>query len=266
MFFFSFQKSTIKKIFICLKTSLFMLICLTLLSLSVVPLRRILPETRVDNTDLGNLYEQAAPYRMVNEYGKHLVKMRSERLEIVMEHSQSAEGPWTEYPFAYKPGPEKSNLSMAGPYFPRLDFQLWEAAPSNIGKHLWVSSLTFRLLQNDPAVLRLLGVTVPPRKKPTYVRAMLYKLKYSPLPGKDGQWKRRALAEFLPAQSLDSELLATHLKSLRIPKKNPKPVVKNALVKSVLDKTRTTVSMLEGSFLTIAILATGFALIATKRT
>lgn len=259
------QKSTIKKIFMCLKTSLFMLICLTLLSLSVVPLRRVLPEARVDNTDLGHLYQQVSPYRVVNEYGLHLVKMRSERLEIVMEHSDSAEGPWTEYPFAYKPGPANSTLSFAGPYYPRLDFQLWSAAPSNIQKHTWVSALTFRLLQSDPAVLRLMGVSVPPRKRPAYVRAMLYKLKYSKLPGTAGYWKRKALAEFLPPVSLTNELLLSHLKELRIPKTNPKPVIKNAIVKGVLEKARQTTSLVEGSFLTLAILASGFALIATKR-
>lgn len=260
-----FQKSKMKKVFVCLKTSLFMLVCLTLLSLSVVPFRRILPETKVDNTDLGHLFQQASPYRIVNEYGKHLVKMRSERLEIVMEHSNSLEGPWTEYPFAYKPGPANSSLSMAGPYYPRLDFQLWEAAPSNIQKHLWVSAFTFRLLQSDPAVLHLLGVPVAPRKKPTFVRAMLYKMKYTKLPGKEGFWKRKELAEYLPPQSLDSPLLLSHLKELRIPKKNPTPVIRNVFLKTVLEKSRTAVSLLEGSFLTIAILASGFALIATKR-
>lgn len=259
------QTSTFKKIFVCLKTSLFMLICLTLLSLSVVPLRRVMPEARVDSTDLGNLYKQVSPYKIVNEYGQHLIKMRSERLEIVMEYSDGEEGPWTEYPFAYKPGPSNATLSLAGPYYPRLDFQLWSAAPSNIQKHMWVSALTFRLLQSDPAVLRLLGVPVVPRKKPAYVRAMLYKLKYSKLPGTAGYWKRKALAEFLPPVNLSNELLVGHLKELRIPRTNPKPVIKNAIVKTILEKVRQTTSLMEGSFLTIAVLASGFALIATKR-
>lgn len=261
------EKSCMMKVYLCLKTSIFMLVCLTLLSLSVVPLRRILPETNVDNTDLGHLYSQVAPLRMVNEYGKHLVKMRSERLEIVMERSESAEGPWTEYPFAYKPGNANGTLSMAGPYYPRMDFQLWAAAPSNIGKHKWVSALAFRLLQGEPSVLRLMGplpVTMP-KKKPAYVRAMLYKLKYTKLPGTAGYWKRKALAEFLPPVSLKDDLLLDHLRELRIPKQNPKPVVKNAVVKTVLDKVRQTTGAMEGSFLTIAILAAGFALIATKR-
>lgn len=258
------QKSTIKKIFVALRTSIFMMICLTLLSLSVVPLRRVLPEAKVDNTDLGQLYKQSTPYRVVNEYGTHLVKMRSERLEIVMEHGPTEEGPWTEYPFVYKPGPNNFSLSLAGPYFPRLDFELWTAAPSNIQKHLWVSSLTFRLLQSDPAVLRLLGATGPV-KKPAFVRAMLYKMKYTKPPGTAGHYRRKALAEYLPPVSLNNELLLKHLKELRIPKTNPKPVIKNAVVKSVLEKVRQTTSMLDGSFLTFGILAAGFALIATKR-
>lgn len=258
-------KSTFGKIFTCLKTSVFMLICLTLLSLSVVPLRRVLPEAKVDNTDLGQLYKHAGHFKVVNEYGLHMIKVRSERLEIILEHADSEEGPWIEYSMAYKPGPLNSTLSVAGPYLPRLDFELWSAAPSNIGKHMWVSSLAFRLLQSDPAVLRLLGVPVVPRKKPAFVRGMLYKMKYSKLPGTAGYWKRKALAEYLPPVSLSSELLLGHLKEMRIPRTNPKPVVKNAVVKAVLDKVRQTTQMLEGSFLTIAVLASGFALIATKR-
>lgn len=43
-------------------------------------------------------------------------------------------------------------------------------------------------------------------------------------------------------------------------------MIRNAVVKTVLDKVRQTTQTMEGSFLTIAILASGFALIATKRT
>lgn len=260
------EKSTLKKIFLGLKTTFFMSTCLLMLSFSVVPLRRVLPEAKVDHTGLGHLYEQITPYRIVNEYGLHLVKMRSERLEIVMEHGESQEGPWTEYPWAYKPGAANSTLSFAGPYLPRVDFEMWAAAPSNIEKHKWVSALAFRLLQSDPAVLRLMGEKTKPRKKPAFVRAMLYKLKYTKAPGNSGYWKRKALAEFLPPVNLSNELLAKHLKEMRIPKTNPKPVIKNALVKTVLEKVRQTAYALAGSDLTIAVLVAGFAFIATKRT
>lgn len=68
----------------------------------------------------------------------------------------------------------------AGPYFARLDHQLYTAAASNYREQLWTVSIAYRLLQNSPHVLRLLGhIQGPVEPAPKYVRAVLYKFKYT---------------------------------------------------------------------------------------
>lgn len=151
---------------------------------------------------LGRFHQQVRNFYVVNEYGQHLRKMRANRLEIVFEHSQDIEGPWQEYGFRYKPWSETETLHFAGnhfpiyfqyffiinnkknklgPYFARLDHQLYNAATSNYRDQLWTVSTAYRLLQNNQHVLRLLGQHIdksiePP---PKYVRAVLYKFKFT---------------------------------------------------------------------------------------
>lgn len=132
----------------------------------------------------------------------HLRKMRSERLEIIYEHAQSAEGPWTEYGFRYKPwsrteiasftGLELMNKQymrltknirphlnicefLAGFYLPRLDNKFYDAVSSTFRDNLWTVVLAYRLLENEPQVLKLLGIDEPIQPAPKYVRAVKYK-------------------------------------------------------------------------------------------
>lgn len=44
----------------------------------------------------------------------HLRKMRNERLEVIFEHSQSFEGPWTEYGYQNKPWNRYEMSPMTG--------------------------------------------------------------------------------------------------------------------------------------------------------
>lgn len=40
--------------------------------------------------------------------------MRNERYEIIYEHAEDMEGPWTEYDFLYKPTSVNATLPFAG--------------------------------------------------------------------------------------------------------------------------------------------------------
>lgn len=244
--------------------------CLAILSASVVPWRSMTLATDVESTDLGQIYKQIQPYMIVNGYGKHLIKMRSERLEIVFEQTSAdlndetdAAPVWKEYSFAYKPDGRNQSLAFAGPYFPRLDFTLWEAAPSNIDKHKWVSAVVFRLLQGEKTVVKLLGPQPAGlKRKPKYVRAMLYKLKYTKGADKPaGYWERKPLAEYLPPQKLTDALLESHLKAVGVSRSNYSPLVRNQVVKNALKWIRNMVCTLEGSTATFATLCSGFAVL-----
>lgn len=61
---------------------------------------------------LEDFYGKFEKFHIVNEYGLHLKKMRAERFEIIYEHSQNVEGPWTEYRFMYKPSIKNNTLPI----------------------------------------------------------------------------------------------------------------------------------------------------------
>ncbi len=70
------------------------------------------------------------------------------RPEVIIEGSDSLNGPWKEYHFMYKPG----NLSQAPqfvlPHQPRLDWQMWFAALGSYEHNPWFISLLYRLLES----------------------------------------------------------------------------------------------------------------------
>lgn len=73
----------------------------------------------------------------------------------------------------------KFYISNSGPYFARLDHKFYDAAISTYRDQLWTVSTAYRLLQNNPDVLQLLGVYTRIEPAPKYVRAVLYKFKFS---------------------------------------------------------------------------------------
>lgn len=151
-----------------------------LILVSMVPHGNLDRATNITNTPLGSLFEQAEKFHVVHQYGQHLQRMRTERLEIIYEHAQDIEGPWHEYGHLYKPHNVNGSLTFAGPYFPRFDHKFYDASASTYRQQLWTVSTAFRLLQNNPDVLALFGATeiVPP---PRYVRALLYRFQYNEL-------------------------------------------------------------------------------------
>lgn len=65
------------------------------------------------------MYQKVNKYHIVNQYGQHLIKMRSERLEFALEYSHSADvenAKWNEVEFLYKP----TNLNQSLPFFGKL--------------------------------------------------------------------------------------------------------------------------------------------------
>lgn len=246
---------------------LFTLISLGLVAISTVPNGNLHSATNLTNSQLGKIYKRVNHLSIVNEYGHQLTKMRTERFEISLEHSQNIEGPWLEYGFLYKPWNVNSSLPFSGPYLPRLDFKLYDAAVSNYNDDLWVTSLAYRLLQNNQNVLQLLGIKSKLKPSPKFVRASLYKFKYTPYKEKNNKayWIREKVGEYFPAFALDHAPLQSYLKSLKISQSYKEIPVKNQFLKSVLDVIRKYSSMFEGSILILGILLAGFALIATQR-
>lgn len=142
------------------------------------------------------------PWQIVNSYGLFAV-MTTTRPELVYEASQDGEH-WQEYSFPYKPGDVRRSLPVIAPFQPRLDWQLWFAAlDGNYEEDRWTGNLAVRLLQNDPAVLRL--VTPPFREPPKYIRVALYDYWFTDWSERQKTgaiWNRRFERLYLPSISL----------------------------------------------------------------
>lgn len=155
---------------------------------------------------LAALYGALTPFRIVNGYGLFRV-MTKDRPEVIIEGS--ADGiDWKPYVFKWKAGPVDRMPAFVEPHQPRLDWQMWFAALSDPRRNRWFFGLIGRLLQNEPAVLRLLETNPFPDKPPRYVRAELYRYRFATRAehAKTGAWWTRTdEREYLPTVSLGDD-------------------------------------------------------------
>ncbi|MEO6971566.1 MAG: lipase maturation factor family protein, partial [Chthoniobacterales bacterium] len=152
------------------------------------------------------MYGALAPFRIVNGYGLFRV-MTKERPEILIEGSEDGIE-WKPYEFKWKPGPLNRRPGFVEPHQPRLDWQMWFAALSDVRQNPWFFGLVQRLLENSPDVTRLLGKNPFPDKPPRYLRAELYRYRFTTLAEhkKTGAWwQREDLREYMSTVSLHGD-------------------------------------------------------------
>jgi hypothetical protein len=120
------------------------------------------------------------PLRLVNAYGAFGTVTRR-RDEVVVEGSlaeRPGPGDWREYEFRGKPGDVHRRPPQVAPYHLRLDWLLW-FLPLGSGGTLWFERLLLRLLEADPATLRLLRHDPFDGERPRWVRARMYRYRFS---------------------------------------------------------------------------------------
>jgi hypothetical protein len=163
--------------------------------LSLNPIKNLLSPGQMMNTSFDR-------FHLVNTYGAFgsITKVRN---EVILEGSDSPEGPWKEYEFKGKPGRTDRMPPFVSPYHWKLDWQMWFAAMTSYHYHPWILNLVAKLLQGDPAVLKLMGDNPFPDKPPKYIRAQLYEYHYSK-PGEKKWWTREYRDVYLPPLSLDN--------------------------------------------------------------
>jgi uncharacterized membrane protein YphA (DoxX/SURF4 family) len=139
------------------------------------------------------LFGWAQPLRSFNGYGLFAM-MTPTRPEIIVQGSDDGRD-WRDYTFKYKPGDVRRAPAFVAPYQPRLDWQMWFAALEGPRASPWFFQFEYRLLQNSPPVLALLGPNPFPIKPPHYVRALLYEYHFTDLATRraTGAWWRREL-------------------------------------------------------------------------
>ena len=148
-------------------------------------------------------YEHLEPFRIVNGYGLFRV-MTKDRREIVIEGSVDGID-WLPYEFKWKPGNLKRAPGWCAPHQPRLDWQMWFAALGTAQQNPWFVRLVICLLKGNRDVARLFVHDPFPNQPPRYVRAILYRYRFTT--AKEHRqtgawWKRQELGEYLPTISL----------------------------------------------------------------
>jgi hypothetical protein len=120
-------------------------------------------------------------FRLINTYGA-FGTVDEERMELIIEASDSYSGPWVEYSFKVKPGDVTRQPRWISPYHYRLDWQMWIASVAGgIDRSPWMYSFLLKLLQQDSEVLSLLDHDPWENlcQKPKYIRVDKYRYKFA---------------------------------------------------------------------------------------
>jgi len=155
------------------------------------------------------------PLHLVNTYGAFGAVGR-DRDEVILSGTSDAQlGPdtqWREYEFPCKPGDVARRPCVISPYHYRLDWQLWFAAMSSIGREPWLLHLIDKLLAGDPGVKSLLAVDPFPDAPPRSVKADLYRYQFTrPSDGSPNWWRRTYVEPYVRPLSLDDPELRRYL-------------------------------------------------------
>jgi hypothetical protein len=151
------------------------------------------------------------PFHLVNTYGAFGSVGRVRR-EVVIEGTDEEElteqTVWKEYEFKGKPGALRRLPPQFAPYHLRLDWLMWFAAISPLYAYQWMTPFLVRLLRNDRDTLRLLRHNPFPNSPPRYVRAQLYRYRFTTwgeLLRERAWWHRTLEGQYVPPVALERE-------------------------------------------------------------
>lgn len=163
------------------------------------------------------------PLALVNTYGA-FGSVDRERFEVVLEGtaetSLSDKTKWLEYEFPCKPGDPQRRPCFITPYHYRLDWQLWFAAKSNVDRQPWFLHLVDKLLRGESTPKSLLAYDPFPDKPPRFLRARLYRYRFTR--GGDDQnawWVREYVREWMRPIGKDDPQLEKMLVAYGLKKK-----------------------------------------------
>ncbi len=172
-----------------------------LVVLSIRPARNLFSREQVMNASF-------EPLRLVNTYGA-FGSVTRERYEVVIEGTSderlTADTQWREYEFRGKPTDPKRRPSQWAPYHLRLDWLMWFAALRPRSPPRWFLPFVEKLLENDPATLRLLRRNPFPDRPPRAIRAVLYRYRFTTWRERretGAWWERTRVGEYLPPMML----------------------------------------------------------------
>ena len=126
--------------------------------------------------------------------------MTTSRPEIMIEGSDDGEN-WKPYEFKYKPGNVNRDLRWVAPHQPRLDWQMWFAAPGTFHDNPWFHHFLVRLMEVEEQVLALLERNPFPERPPRFLRAILYRYRFTDAESRartGAWWQRERIGPYSP--------------------------------------------------------------------
>uniref|UniRef100_A0A182QKL4 Lipase maturation factor n=1 Tax=Anopheles farauti TaxID=69004 RepID=A0A182QKL4_9DIPT len=243
------------------------IVAFTVFFMSIVPHSRLLPSTAISSPVMTRAYGGLHSLYVVNQYGRHLTKMRPVRREIILEYADDVNGTWHEYGFQYKPWTldRSASLPYGGLHFPRFDFKFYDGAGSKTDAQKWIYPLIQRLLEHRRPVLDLLDGRHVPAKAPRYIRTSLYRFAYTTSFTEGGFWARERLSDYFNVFSLDDTHLQEKLKRMNFPTSPVEQGSWNWLLRWLLDAVRRFVGAIEGSYLLMGLFVAAGTLIYTQQ-
>jgi hypothetical protein len=175
-----------------------------MLGLSVWPAMNMLSPRQKMNAGI-------TPVHLGNSYGA-FGSITRHRDEVVLEGTDAPDGPdsadgatWREYEFRSKPGDPYRRPPQTAPYHRRLDWLMWFAPLAPRMARSWLPTLLDRLLEADRPTLRLLGHDPFDGERPAWVRARLYRYRFTTRAERRATgawWHRELIGDYLPARTL----------------------------------------------------------------
>jgi hypothetical protein len=173
-----------------------------LVVLSWWPARNLLSRDQLMNASFN-------PLHLVNAYGA-FGSVSRERYEVVVE-ATADDDPTSaerhEYEFPGKPGDPRRRARQIAPWHHRLGWMLW-FVPLGRTAPGWFSVLLARLLQADPATLRLVSHDPMAGHRPRWIRARLWHYRFTTAEERreSGEWwHRRPVGTLVPASRLPED-------------------------------------------------------------
>jgi hypothetical protein len=172
-----------------------------LLVLSYRPVRNLVSKRQRMNASFD-------PLHLVNTYGAFgsITKVRHEiAIEGTDAETIGDETAWREYEFRGKPTDPKRRPRQWAPYHLRLDWMMWFAGLRPARELDWLVPFIEKLLENDPATLRLLWSNPFPERPPRAIRALVYRYRFTTWRERretGAFWVRTLVEELLPPTSL----------------------------------------------------------------
>lgn len=159
------------------------------------------------------------PLMLVNTYGA-FGSVLVERREVVIEGTASTDpfddAAYVAYEFPCKPTDVMRRPCLVTPYHHRLDWQLWFASFSEIESEPWLVHFVHQLLSGAQAPRSLLLRDPFPSTPPRFVRARLFRYRFSRTERRGPFWERALVGDYLPPVSRDDPRLLTYLRRQRL--------------------------------------------------